>query len=123
MKALAIPNLEDFLTFLLAKRQFLEKSDGKEFVESSEVMKTGHNHNLRPRKDEKTLKNKLIEKPRELVIWLQKQVQLQPERSPVGLLRHKMFGHKPHPDTNICELIKSANLKNAFFRSRQETLS
>ena len=119
--ALAIPKLDDFIVFLLTKRQFYKNDDDNGFDEMEEEIGSGTTrYNLRPRQRKQHDSSELILRPRQLVKWLREQVRLKPERSPAGMLRYKMFGHKPHPDTDICELVKSANHKNSFFMSTQE---
>ena len=123
-KALAIPKLDEFIIFLLTKRQFCKNDDDDDFDDNSK--QTNENktkYNLRPRNSKEYESPNLLTKPRLLVNWLRDQVRLRPKRSPTGLLRVKMFGHKPHPDTDIRELIKLANRKNTFFMSTQETLT
>ena len=115
LTAMSIPALDQFIVFLLAKRQF----DGKILIEKDIQAARQTIYNLRPRPPKEPEVHSLLRQSSDLVSWLRDEVKKKPKASPVGLLRRRMFGNKPHPDTDISELVKSANLKNSYFLSTQ----
>ena len=118
-KALAIPPLDKFVSFLLTKRRFEEKFEPKEKDEiTARSSSTRYNLRPRPQPADQPQVNLLTESTT-LLHWLQKETKLKPTQSPMSLLKRKMFGNKMHPDTNILEIVKVANRKNKFYMSLQ----
>ena len=112
---MSVPALDQFIVFLLAKRLFYDKFE----IEAEETIQQKSTYNLRPR-PEKEPEMTLLRQSSDLADWLRQEVRKKPKASAVGLLRRRMFGNKPHPDTDISELVKSANRQNSYFMSMQK---
>ena len=115
MSAMSIPALEDFTVYLLTQRKF----DGKFLMKNIEEVeqRPSHSYRLRPRKSAPDQVHWLHRRSNELLIWLNQRVASFPKRSPKEMLRRKMFGMRPHPDTDISELVRLANGMNSFYMS------
>ena len=119
--ALSIPTLDQFATFLLTKRKFANKflTPPKNDVQPPKIH---HNYNLRARKQpDCQQENWLQHESDQLLQWLVKKAKAEPKKSPTEMLRRKMFGLRPHPDSDISELVRMTNELNSFYKDSQKS--